>query len=153
MKRYLTGLLCGLLLLSCTACTAPDDLKLDLYQGYHRELHLLHWNANSDENAERIETFAKMFEGAVALEKDISLFAYYPDYRLVVRGKSLSYEVGEDGTLQNIQVNDDENGIITAVVDLNGDYVDFYLPDSETPDTIYRSPFTTTMLTLLVHST
>lgn len=142
MKRLFSCLLCAVLLSVLSGCTAPDSLKLDLYQGYHRGLHLLHWNASSAEQTEKIEFLAQSFEDAVALEKDFSQFAYYPDYRLVIHGKSLQFDYAEDGKVQGVHVVEDATGSIEAVVDLNGDkYVDFYLPESDFPQTLFRSPY------------
>lgn len=153
MKRILTGLLCCALMLPLGACSSPDALKLDLYQGYNRELHLVHWNAGNAENTEKINFLAQTFEGAVALEKDISQFAYYPDYRLVITGKSLEITTGADGVTQEIHVVDDAAGTICAVVDLNQNrYVDFYLPESDSPETLYRSPYHPDDWLLAIHS-
>lgn len=143
MKRIFSCLLCGVLLCALGGCTAPDSLKLDLYQGYHRELHLLHWNASNSEQTEKIEFLARSFDGAVALEKELSQFAYYPDYRLVIHGKSIALDMTEDGTPQSVHVVDEPGGTIEAIVDMNADkYVDFYLPESDYPDTLFRSSYT-----------
>lgn len=153
MKRIFTCLLCALLLCGLSACTAPDSLKLDLYQGYNRGLHLLHWNASSTEQTEKIEFLAGSFDGAVALEKDVSQFAYYPDYRLVIQGKSLQFDYAEDGSVAGVHVVDEPGGKIEAIVDMNHDkYVDFTLPESDYPETLFRSPYTTTDWLLSVHS-
>lgn len=152
-KRILSFSLCLLLLLGLAGCAAPDSLKLDLYQGYGRELRLIHLNASTQENSERIDAFAQALTGAKALEKDRSLFAYYPDFRLEIKGKSLSYDVSPEGVLENVSVKDEKSGSITAVIDKNGDFVDFYFPGPapEASDMIYRSPLTAEELLILVH--
>lgn len=153
MKRSISLLCCCALLLGLVGCAAPDSLKLDLYQGYGRELRLIHLNASNEENSRRIDAFAQALVGAQALEKDPSLFAYYPDFRLEIKGKALSYDVTADGVLEGVSVEDRADGTITAVIDKNGDFVDFYFPgpEPEASDVIYRSPLTAEELILLVH--
>lgn len=153
MKRIGSLLICCVLLLGLVGCAAPDSLKLDLYQGYGRELRLIHLNASDEKNSERINAFAQALTGAKALEKDRSLFAYYPDFRLEIKGKALSYDVTGDGVLENVSVTDQADGTITAVIDKNGDFVDFYFPGPapEASDVIYRSSLTAEELLVLVH--
>ena len=153
MKRFASLFLCCMLLLGLVGCTAPDSLKLDLYQGYGRELRLIHLNASDQENSARIDAFAQALAGARALDKDISLFAYYPDFRLEIKGKALQFDVTADGVLEHISVVDQADGSITAVIDKNGDFVDFYFPGPapEASNVIYRSPLTAEELLILVH--
>lgn len=115
MKKILCAFLALWLTLSLSACAAPDSLQLDLSQGCGLELKLLHLNASTGERRQRIEEFAAVWEGAQALEKDISLFAYYPDYRLEIR---------RDGQFT------------AALVDLNGAFLDFHY---EGQDQVYRA--------------
>lgn len=153
MKRIVSLFLCCILLLGLVGCTAPDSFKLDLYQGYGRGLRLIHLNASDEKNSKRIDAFAQALTGAKALQKDISLFAYYPDFHLEIKGKALKFDVTADGVLENISVTDQADGTITAVIDKNGDFVDFYFPGPapEASDVIYRSPLTAEELLILVH--
>lgn len=118
-------------------CTSPDSLQLDLFQGYGRQLKLIHLNAGSSEKRERINSFAQSLCEASPLDKDISMFAYYPDYILEIKGRSLT----QDGNTFKLAETEDGTGSITAVIDINGDNVDFYFPGSnpEESPVIYRS--------------
>lgn len=128
MKRMLCLLCVFLLLVTLSGCSVPDSLQLDLSQGYGRHTKLLHLNASNERNRQRIEDFASIVEGAQPLDKDISLFAYYPDLTLdILRDWSDS---------------------LSIIVDINGDYVDFYY----TGDTqLYRSQMSAADLKRLVH--
>lgn len=102
MKRIIPILLLVLLL---AGCSVPDSLQLELYHGYGRQLKLVHLNAATSQKRELIERFETIQQDAVLLDKDISLFAYYPDYLLEITRK----------------------GRKTAlIVDINGDFVDFH---------------------------
>lgn len=128
MKKTLFALYTAALLLLLSGCSAPDSLQLDLSQGYGRETKLLHLNASNERNRRRIEDFAAVTEGAQPLQKDISLFAYYPDMTLTITRD------GQAGP--------------TAVLDINGDYVDFhYLGETQ----LYRSAMSSEELKKLVH--
>lgn len=128
---FLLSLFC---LLPLSGCENPDTLQLDLSRGYGEHLRLLHINASSQEKRELMERFAQAIREAEPLEKDFSMFAYYPDYQLEItpwdNGKKL-----------------------TVIVDLNGDFVDFYYPgsDPEAPQTIYRSHTSVEEFKKLVH--
>ena len=132
MKRFLAVLLAVGLLCFLAGCDNPDSLQLDLSRGYGEHLKLIHLNASTEEKRERIETFAGALTDAQPLEKDFSLFAYYPDYLLEITGKDLS---------------------LTAIVDVNGDYVDFYIPDDGAagPPVLYRSTMTAEEFVKLVN--
>lgn len=106
MKRILCALCVSALLLLLSGCSAPDSLQLDLSQGYGRHTKLLHLNASTQKNRLRIEAFAALTEDAQPLDKDISLFAYYPD---------LTMTITRDG-----------QAAPTIIVDINGDFVDFH---------------------------
>lgn len=127
MKKLICALLALCLTIQLSACAAPNSLQMTLSQGCGVELKLLHLNASSRERRERIEEFAAALEGAQALEKDISLFAYYPDYRL---------EIVRDGA------------VTAALVDLNGSFLDFHY---EGDATIYRSPMTADEFKAVLH--
>ena len=77
---------------------------------------------------QRIEDFAAVTEDAQPLDKDFSLFAYYPDMTLTITRD------GQAGP--------------TAVVDINGEYVDFYY-SGETQ--LYRSKMSSVDLKKLIH--
>lgn len=140
MKKLICAVLAACLSVCLLGgCTAPDSLQLNLYQGYGRQLKLIHLNASSNEKRERMNSFAAVLCEASPLEKDISMFAYYPDYILEIQGKSL-VKSGSTFTLAD----DDTAGTITAVIDINGENVDFYFPgpSPEESATIYRSKMT-----------
>lgn len=128
MKKILCLLAVASLCL-CGGCSRPDSQTLDLSWGYGQGLKLLHLNASTEQNRQRMEGFARALEEADPLEKDFSLFAYYPDYRLELT----------------------ENGQTTAaIVDVNGDYIDFFFLNSEQPQ-LYRSRTTAEEFRALVH--
>lgn len=128
MKKALSISLVILALLTLFGCSAPDSLQLDLRQGYGLQIKLLHLNASSDKNRQRIEDFASITSDAQPLEKDISLFAYYPDYSLTIT---------RDG-----------QAVTEAVIDMNGDFVDFHFA-GETQ--LYRSRLSVPELKKLLH--
>lgn len=152
MKKLLCAVLAACLA-ACllSGCDTPNSLQMDLFQGYGRELKLIHLNASSGENRERMEAFAQALADSQPVEKDISMFAYYPDYRLVISGKALAS--GEGGAGFAVVDAPGQDSSITAVIDLNGDFVDFYFPgpDPERSDTIYRSKMTAKEFKVLVH--
>lgn len=125
MKRILCVLA---LLLLLSGCSVPDSLQLDLTQGYGRQTKLLHLNASTEKNRQRIEAFASLASEAQPLDKDISLFAYYPDLILTII---------RDGQTD-----------LSVIVDINGEWVDFhYLNDTQ----LYRSQTSSEELRKLVH--
>ena len=127
MKRMIC-LLLGIGMAVLTAgCSTPDSLQLDLSQGCGNQVKLLHLNARTEAKRQRIEEFASILEDAQPLEKELSLFAYYPDYLLVIT---------RDGQKTS------------AIVDINGDFVDFLYPGG---DTIYRSAMSAQDLKKLLH--
>lgn len=128
MKKALFALCTAALLLLIFGCSSPDSLQLDLFEGYGRQTKLLHLNASNAKDRQRIEAFAAVLEDAQPLEKDISLFAYYPD---------ISITITRDGKAGP-----------AAVVDINGDYVDFYY-SGETQ--LYRSNTSSADLKKLIH--
>ena len=128
MKSFLCALCSVLLLVLFPCCSSPDTLQMDLTQGYGHQTKLLHLNASNAKNRQRIEDFAAVTEDAQPLDKDFSLFAYYPDMTLTITRD------GQAGP--------------TAVVDINGDYVDFYY-SGETQ--LYRSKMSSVDLKKLIH--
>ena len=68
-----------------------------------------------------------MWEGAQPLDKDITLFAYYPDYRLEIRREGQSTQ---------------------ALVDLNGAFLDFHYVGQ---DQVYRSAMTAEEFKAMLH--
>lgn len=130
MKKVILSLFLAILLsLSSAACSSPDNWQLDLSQGCGTCMKLLHLNASTEARRKRLRDFETVLENAQPLEKDISLFAYYPDYLL---------EITHDGKKT------------TVVLDVNGEFLDFYYPEESNP-TIYRSQFTASDLRKLVH--
>lgn len=152
MKKLLCAVLAACMI-TClfSGCNTPNSLQMDLFQGYGRELKLIHLNASSGEKRERMEAFAQALADSEPVEKDISMFAYYPDYRLEISGKALAS--GEGGAGFTVVDTERTDGSITAVIDLNGDFVDFYFPgpDPEQSNTIYRSKMTAKEFRILVH--
>ena len=127
MKKVLCALLAAASLALCAGCSRPDAQTLDLLQGYGNQTKLLHLNASSSQKAQRIEGFCQVLEDAEPLDKEFSLFTYYPDYLLELR----------------------RNGqTTTAYVDVNGQYIDFYYEGEEQ---LYRSHTTAEEFRQLVH--
>ena len=124
MKRLLSALLLTLVL---AGCSVPNSLQLDLCQGFGQNMKLLHLNASNEKNRQRIEEFASILEDAQPLEKDLSLFAYYPDYTL---------EITRNGQTESV------------ILDINGDFLDFYYPGQSI---IYRSSMHTEDFKKLLH--
>ena len=121
-------LLCALaLLLILSGCSVPDSLQLDLSQGYGLGIKLLHLNASTAERRQRIEDFAALLDDPQPLEKDISLFAYYPDFEMTITR---------------------EGETITVIMDLNGAFLDFHYP-GETQ--LYRSAVSADGFKKLLH--
>ena len=153
MKKILSILLAMGLLCFLAGCDHPDSLQLDLSRGYGERLKLIHLNASTEEKRERIETFAGVLTDAQPLTKDFSLFAYYPDYYLQITGKALDYDLDEKGIMRNVSLRTGQGLSLTAIVDINGDYVDFIIPgvtDTDHP-VIYRSAMTAQEFVKLVN--
>ena len=133
MKKVLCALLAAASLALCAGCSRPDAQTLDLLQGYGNQTKLLHLNASSSQKAQRIEGFCQVLEDAEPLDKDFSLFAYYPDYFL--------------------QINQAGSGTVGAIVDVNGDYIDFYYLGEDVAEEpqLYRSHTTAADFKKLVH--
>lgn len=133
MKKAFSLLLAAVLCVLCAGCTQPDSQTLDLYQGYGNNLKLIHLNASSAEKQERMDAFAQVLEDSQPLDKDFSLFAYYPDYCL---------ELKKTGQASCV-----------AVVDVNGEYIDFYYvgEDVAAEPHLYRSNVTADQFRKLVH--
>ena len=127
MKRIFSAVCAVLLGVLLAGCSVPDALQLDLYQGCGNRLKLLHLNASTQERRQRIEAFERLWQDAQPLEKDIALFAYYPDYELTVTRKGQA---------------------VTVMVDINGEFVDFYYPGDTV---VYRSALGVNDLKKLVH--
>ena len=123
MKKVLCALLAAASLALCAGCSRPDAQTLDLLQGYGNQTKLLHLNASSSQKAQRIEGFCQVLEDAEPLDKDFSLFAYYPDYFL---------QINQAG---------------------NGDYIDFYYLGEDVAEEpqLYRSHTTAADFKKLVH--
>lgn len=126
-KRTLFLALLASALIALSGCSAPNSLQLDLSQGYGNHNKLLHLNASNGSNRQRIEDFAAILENAAPLEKDAELFAYYPDYLLTISRKGQK---------------------TTALVDVNGSFVDFMLLEEEQ---VYRANISPQELKALVH--
>ncbi len=134
MRKVISLLLAAALCVLCAGCSQPDSLTLDLSQGYGQHLKLLHLNASTAEKKELLEAFQQVLENSDPLDKDFSLFAYYPDYLLELQ---------------------DNGQTTTAIVDVNGDFIDFYYPGEtlEEPQQLYRSQVTAADFRKLVHWT
>ena len=126
MKKKALSLLLALGLCAlCAGCTQPDALTLDLSHGYGQHTKLIHLNASSSQKAQRLEGFYQVLEDAEPLDKEFSLFTYYPDYLL---------ELNRNGQTT------------TAYVDVNGQYIDY-----EGEEQLYRSHTTAEEFRQLVH--
>ena len=130
MKKFLVLILLGACCSLFSGCSRPDSLEMDLSRGYGEHLKLIHLNASTSERAERIQAFYQVLEESDVLDKDFSLFAYYPDYLL---------ELTNNGETT------------TAFVDINGDHVDFYYADQGDSPTLYRSHYSTQEFKSLIH--
>ena len=128
MKKLLFSLCLFSLLLLLSGCESAS--RLNLSQGYGNGLKLVHLSAGSGENYQRIADFQAALENSTPLEKDPALFAYYPDFLL---------EIQTPGVQEPLQ----------AVVDINGDFVDFYYVGQE--DTLYRAQASAEEFLALVH--
>lgn len=128
MKKLFFGLCLFSLTLLLSGCDTASSLNLS--QGYGNGLKLVHLSAGSGESYQRIEGFQAALENPAPLEKDASLFAYYPDFLL---------EIQTPGAQEPLQ----------AVVDINGDFVDFYYVGQE--DTLYRAQASAEEFLALVH--
>ncbi len=155
MRKLLSALLACLLLCGLGGCSSPNSLQMDLYQGYGKHTKLIHLNASSGENRNRMESFAQTLTSAQPLEKEFSMFAYYPDYQLELAGKELVVSDGETSGFSIRDVSGQNGATLTVVIDLNGDYVDFYFPGPapEASQTIYRSEMESAEFKKLVHYT
>jgi len=127
MKRIFFSLC--LVAVVCMLSGCGDASRLDLSRGYGDGLKLLHLSASSGASFQRIQAFARVLEEAEPLDKDASLFGYYPDYVL---------EIDMQGA-----------GKQSAVVDVNGEYVDFYFSQDSTA--LYRSQVGAEEFLELVH--
>gem|GEM_PF-1383343 len=123
MKKLLPLITAAIMVISFTACETPDDFQLDIYKGAQAELKLLHLNANGSQKKWQIEGIAGALRDAEAIEKDISLFGYYPDFTVEVTSPENPAET------------------IRAVVDINGEWVEFYYMENSaiTGEGLYRS--------------
>lgn len=132
MKKAFCLLLAAVLCALCAGCTQPDSQTLDLCQGYGQYLKLIHLNASSAEKQQRMDAFAQVLENSDPLDKEFSLFAYYPDYLLELKNNGQT---------------------TTAVVDVNGEFIDFYYPGEtlEEPQQLYRSRVSADEFRKLVH--
>jgi len=154
LKKLIAALLAGCMLCFLAGCKNPDSLQLDLSRGYGENLKLIHLNASTEEKRERMDAFAGVLLDAKPLEKDFSMFAYYPDYYLQITGKGLEYTLDDAGIMREVSLKTGEGLSLTAIVDVNGDYVDFYLPEIDTAGAspvIYRSAMSAEAFVKLVN--
>lgn len=128
MKKLLFALCLFSLLFLLSGC--ENASQLDLSRGYGTGLRLLHLSRGSGEDYQRILDFHAALQDAQPLDKDISLFSYYPDYLLEINAADPSLN-------------------LSAVVDINGDHVDFYYVEQE--ETIYRAKVSAEEFLALVH--
>lgn len=128
MKKILCGVCLFIILTLLPGCETAS--RLDLAQGYGQELKLIHLSAGSGEDLQRIYDFQAVLQDAEPLDKDPSLFAYYPDYVLEIRFP-------------------DGSGDVDAVIDINDKFVDFYYVGQE--DALYRANMSAEDFLILVH--
>ncbi len=128
MKKCFWGLCLFLICMLLSGCETAS--RLDLTQGYGEGLKLIHLSAGSGEDLQRIYDFQAVLEDAEPLQKDPALFAYYPDYVLEIRFP-------------------DGQGDVSAVIDINDKFVDFYYAGQE--DALYRAAMSAEDFLVLVH--
>lgn len=123
MKKFACIFLCFGLLIGMAACQSPDDLQLDIYKGTAAELKLLHLNASNAARKNIIEGITRAITEAEATDKPMELLGFYPDY-------TISVTAPEDLQKQ-----------LTVVLDLNGEWVEFYYPGPypQQDGIVYRS--------------
>lgn len=123
MKKLLTLMTAAIMAISFTACDTPNEYQMDIYKGVQAELKLLHLNASNSQKKWQIEGIAQALRDAEAIEKDVSLFGYYPDFTV------------------EVTLPDHPDQMIRAVVDLNGEWVEFYYLENSaiTGAGLYRS--------------
>lgn len=156
MKKLLCLFLAAALACGLSGCTNPNSVRLDLYRGYGDQLKLIHLNASTGEKEERMAAFLEALESGMPLEKDFSMFAYYPDYKLKISGKALIPEGADaEGDAPGYTVAEaaGQDSSITVMVDINGEFVDFYFPGPapEESHVIYRSKTSAEDFKKLVH--
>lgn len=127
MKKILWGVCLFFLLMTLYGCETAS--QLDIAQGYGAGLKLVHLSAGSGDGLERIGEFREVLREAEPLDKDPALFAYYPDF------------------LVEIRTPEEE---VCAVVDINGEFVDFYYTGQE--DRLYRAGISAEDFLTLVHT-
>lgn len=136
MKKFITLIAAAVLAISFTACGTPDDFQLDIYKGVQAELKLLHLNASNSQKKWQMEGIAGALRDADSIEKDISLMGYYPDFTVEVTSPE----------------NPDQT--IRAVVDINGDWVEFYYLENSaiTGGGLYRSKVSAEDFLAFIHA-
>lgn len=154
MKKAICALLVFCMLLPLAGCGKPDSLQMELSQGYGDKIKLIHLNASTAEKQERMEAFAQMLSVAQPLEKELSLFAYYPDYQLEITGMALHFQQDSKGSMRDISFTTGADCSITAVVDVNGDFIDFYFPGPSPQESsvIYRSALSASEFMAMVNT-
>ncbi len=156
MKKLFSLCLAIFLLCGLAACGNPNSQQLNLYQGCGQGIKLIHLNARTEVDRERIASFAQALADCRPLEKSLSLFAYYPDFKLEITGRALVAEGGDsEGDAPGFTVEEQPGATLTAIVDINGDFVDFYFPGPAPAqsDTVYRSSLSAKEFKQLVNYT
>lgn len=128
MKKLLFTLCLFLLASLLSGC--ENASRLDLSRGYGEHLRLVHLSRGAGEDYQRIVDFHNALQDPQTLEKDISLFSYYPDYLLEIDAADPSLS-------------------LSVVIDINGNHVDFYYTGQE--ETIYRAKVSAEEFLALVH--
>lgn len=128
MKKFLLALCLFLLLSMLSGCESASQLNLS--QGYGNRLCLLHISKGSGQEYQRILDFHAALQDAQPLDKAPSLFSYYPDYLLEINAADPSLS-------------------LSAVIDINGDNIDFYYTGQES--IIYRAKISAEDFLALVH--
>jgi Type III secretory pathway, lipoprotein EscJ len=135
MKKTTFYLFFILLLCFFAGCTSPDSMQLSVYNDAEKELKLLHLNASSSEKKQKIEAVYRIISDAEPIEKDLSLFAFYPDFAI------------------DILMPENKGETVSVVLDLNDEYIDFYYPGPypAADANIYRSSFHPDELKKIIH--
>lgn len=136
MKKLCCFLLSLGVLLGMTACQSPDDLQLDIYKGANAELKLLHLNASNSTRKQIISGITQALTQAQPTGKPMEFFGFYPDYTISVTTPG------------------DPNQRVTVVLDINGEWVEFYYPGPNPAQDgiIYRSEMSAVDFLKLIHT-
>lgn len=133
-KLSLTFCILSLALLFAS-CGVPNNRQMDIYLGKTAELKLLHLNASSQRRIAQMDGVELAINDSFATDKPMELFAFYPDYTIVIDNKEKAMQT-------------------RVVLDINFDKVEFYNIDADgnTDGIIYRSSMSATDFKTHIHA-